>query len=204
MSQVFTVVNDEALVDAISNAKNKIVYVAPGISQAVASALGKRFRELGSLAIAIIVDVDSEVYRLGYGDTEGLDHIKKLSDENYLELREEPGVRIGVMISDDLTLVYAPTPLLIEAGSGCTEKPNAVEIPRAAEVIERACASAPDTLPSEVQVGKKVVRSGELAAVKKDLEDCPPKQFNVARIERMFNSKIQYVEFKVNKYRLIY
>ena len=202
MSQVFTVVNDDVLVDAIREAQHKIVYVAPGISQAVALALGKRFHELGRLAITIIVDVDSEVDRLGYGDIEGLKYIKQLSDKNILDLREQLGVRIGVLISDDRTWVYAPTPLLIEAGSRQPEKPNALLIPSAAKAIERACGIAPDTLPFEAQIGKQVVRSEKLDAVEKDLQDCPPKQFDVAHIEQVFTSRLQYVEFKVKNYRL--
>ncbi len=201
MSQIFTVVNDDVLVSEIRKAKSKIVYVSPGISKAVALALGERFSELGKLAMTIIVDVDPEVYRLGYGDTEGLEHIKRLSDEHLLALRQQPGVRIGVLVTDDRTLVYSPTPHLIEAGSKQPEKPNAIVIPGATEAIEDACASAPDSLPNDAEIGKKVVRSDELEAVKKDLEEMPPKQFNVARIERIFNSRIQYVEFKINKYR---
>lgn len=202
MSQTFTVVNDDVLVDAVRKARTKIVYVAPGISKAVAQALGERFPDLGSLKITIIVDVDAEVYRLGYGDTEGLDRIKQLCDEHSLEFRMQPGVRIGILITDDKTLVYAPTPLLIEAGSKIPEKPNAIAIRAAAKVIEDACASGPNTLPNDAEIGREVVSSEKFEAIKKDLEDVPPKPFNVARSERTFNSKIQYVEFKVINYRL--
>ena len=202
MNQTFTIVNDTVLVSAIRNAQIKIVYVAPGISKAVALALGERFKDLGRLSITIIVDVDPEVYRLGYGDTEGLDHIKKLSDEHLLELRHQQGVRIGVLVTDEQTLVYSPTPQLIEAGSTQPDKPNAIVIPSATPSIEKACASSPDTLPSEAEIGKSVVQADELETIKKNLEELPPKQFDIARIERVFNSRIQYVEFSITKYRL--
>ena len=202
MSQTFTVVNDDVLVDAIRKTRTKIVYVAPGISNAVAQALEERFPDLGSRKITIIVDIDAEVYRLGYGDIEGLDRIKQLCDKHSLKFMMQPGVRIGVLITDDKTLVYTPTPLLIEAGSKTPEKPNAIAIQAAANVIENACACDPDTLPNDAEIGKEVVCSKEFEAVKKDLEDAPPKPFNIARIERTFNSKIQYVELKVINYRL--
>lgn len=202
MSQTFTVVNDYVLVDAIDKASSKIVYIAPGVSKAVALALGNRIGSLGVLSMTIIVDNDPEVYRLGYGDTEGLDHIKKLSDEHMLELRQQPGVRIGILITDEITLVYSPTPHLIEAGSTQNDKPNAIIIPSAAETVEQACATAVGTLPEDAEIGKSVVKAEELAAMKKDLEDAPPKQYSVARIERVFNSRIQYVELKLNKYKL--
>lgn len=202
MTQTFTVVNDDVLVNAIKKASSKIVYIAPGVSKAVASALGNRIGSLGVLSMTIIVDNDPEVYRLGYGDTEGLDHIKKLSDEYMLELRQQPGVRIGILITDEITLVYSPTPHLIEAGSTQNDKPNAIIIPSAAETIEQACATAVGTLPEDAEIGKSVVKAEELEAMKKDLEDTPPKQYSVARIERVFNSRIQYVELKLNKYKL--
>jgi len=202
MSQTFTVVNDAVLVDAINKAISKILYIAPGVSQPVALALGSRFGSLGSLSMTIIVDNDPEVYRLGYGDTEGLDHIKKLSDEHMLELRQQPGVRIGVLITDEITLVYSPTPRLIEAGSYQEDKPNAIVLPAATYALEKACAITDGSLPEDAEIGRSVVKAEALAAVKKDLEEVPPKQYSVARIERVFNSRIQYVEFKLNKYKL--
>jgi len=202
VTQTFTVVNDDVLADAINKATSKIVYIAPGISKVVALALGNRFGSLGALSMTIIVDNDPEVYRLGYGDTEGLDHIKKLSDEHMLELRQQPGVRIGVLITDNTTLVYSPTPHLIEAGSEQEDKPNAIVIPSATDAIEQACATAEGTLPEDAEIGRSVVEAEALAAMKKDLEEAPPKQYSVARIERVFNSRIQYVEFKLNKYKL--
>lgn len=38
--------------------------------------------------------------------------------------------------------------------------------------------------------------------MKRDLTERPPKEFNVARIERVFTSLIQFVEFKVEGYKL--
>lgn len=199
----FTVVNDETLLVAIRAARKKLVLVAPGISKTIAEALGKRFKELGRLSITVILDVDPEVCRLGYGEIEGLQKIKELADENLLELRHQPGVRLGLLISDTETLIYAPTPLLIEAGSRQPEKPNAIvirDVPLAQ--VERAIAVEENSLPSEAEIGKQVVVAKQIAEVVRDLKENPPKEFNIARAERVFNSRIQYVEFKVEKYKL--
>jgi hypothetical protein len=128
MDKVFTVVNDEVLVSTIKAAKRNIVYVAPGISESVAVELGRRFAELSKLSITIILDVDSEVYRMGYGDPDGLKLIKQLSDQYSFELRHQPGIRIGVLISDELTLIYSPTPQLIEAGSKQPDKQGEIAL----------------------------------------------------------------------------
>lgn len=39
-------------------------------------------------------------------------------------------------------------------------------------------------------------------AVKRDLQNRPPKEFNVARIERVFGSMLHYVEFRIENYKL--
>ena len=55
----------------------------------------------------------------------------------------QPGLRIGVLIFDDTSIVYSPTPLLIEAGSDRADQPNAIQI-GVAEVenqLLRACAA---------------------------------------------------------------
>ena len=38
--------------------------------------------------------------------------------------------------------------------------------------------------------------------VKKDLAENPPKRFDIARAERVFNSRIQYIEFSLESYRI--
>ena len=139
MNRTITVFNDEVLVACILEARKKIVYVAPGVSKAVADTLGKRLPDMGMLSITLIVDVDAEVYRMGYGEIEGLQDIKRLADEHFLELRQQSGVRIGLLKADDRTLVYAPTPRLIEAGSRAEEKPNAIMLGEDLPELERAC-----------------------------------------------------------------
>ena len=56
MSRTLTIANDDVLVECIRHAQKKIVYVAPGVSKAVADALGKRLPDVGKLLITLIVD----------------------------------------------------------------------------------------------------------------------------------------------------
>jgi hypothetical protein len=41
-----------------------------------------------------------------------------------------------------------------------------------------------------------------IEAVKRDLKDRPPKEFNIARVERVFNSMLHYVELRIEDYKL--
>ena len=58
----------------------------------------------------------STVNRMGYGDPEALQIIREASRNKMFDLREQPGVRIGVVISDDRTMVYAPVSLRHHCG----------------------------------------------------------------------------------------
>jgi hypothetical protein len=53
---------------------------------------------------------------MGYGDPKALEIIRQASNDAMFDLREQPGVRIGVVISDDRTMVYAPVSRNVEAG----------------------------------------------------------------------------------------
>ena len=199
----FTVVNDVVLADYIARTRAKLVFVAPGVSLAVAEALGKRFLDAENLSVTIVLDADPEVCRLGYGSLDGLKRVQHLAAENLLELRHQPGVRVGVLISDAATLVYAPVPLLIEAGSTQPDKPNALLIgEHPGEQIASAVGVSAKGLPSDAEIGTKTVTAEQVKEIAKDLEESPPKQFNIARVERVFSSRIQYVDFSLENYKL--
>ena len=202
MERTFTIVNDEVLIQAMKAARRKLVYVAPGITARVAQALVQQCKEHITVSVIVILDIDPEVYRLGYGEVAGLEQLQQYAADSGFEVRHQPGVRIGLLISDDNILIYSPTPLLIEAGSEQPEKPNAlclqdISLPQ----IERACGSADASLQASSEIGTTPVEDTLIESVKKDLTDNPPKRFDIARAERVFNSRIQYVEFSLETYR---
>jgi len=205
----FTVINDDTLAHAIRNCRNRLVYVAPGISLAIAQALGERVTQRDRLAVTVIIDLDPEVYRLGYGTPEGLKALQQITTDNGLELRYQAGLRVGLLIVDDEVVVYAPTPQLIEAGSEEPSKPNAISIGREplAQITHACAANAPSgevstALPKQAEIGQKAAEPAQVEATLQNLVEVPPKRFDVARVERVFNTKIQYVELEVTGYRL--
>ncbi len=125
-SRIFAVASDQALVDLINSARTRLIVIAPALTKSVADALSRRLDDLGRLSVTVILDADPEVYRLGFGDEEALDGIRRASAKNLFDLREQPGVRIGVVISDTTTMVYSPVSQNVEAGSTTVEKPNAI------------------------------------------------------------------------------
>lgn len=206
----FTVVNEKTLCEAIAATQQTLVFVAPGIAKPVVDAIGASLRSKPHLLVTAIIDLDPEVYRLGFGTEEGLRALQELAGQQHFELRQQEGLRVGLLVTDQRTLVYSPTPLLIEAGSTSEEKPNAVVISRDAEptaALLHAC-GAPGTgdsstpPPQQAEVGRHPATPKAVEASLASLKEVPPKKFSVARIERVYESKIQFVELELTGYRL--
>src|SRR5262249_50734846 len=81
-------------------------------------------------------------------------------------------------------------------------KPNAImltaNVPAA---VEAACGLGAEG-KAERDVGLAPVSASAVEEVKKDLKERPPKEFNIARIERVFNSALHFVELEILDYRL--
>ena len=197
----FTNADDARLISLIGAAKSRVVFVAPGLRRGVAQALADAFRRLPG-QVSIILDADAEVCRLGFGDDAGMESVMQAAELHGQRILHQPGVRIGLLIADEDTLIYSPVPLLIEAGSTQPEKPNAIMLKGAVPAaIEAACgiSAKRDELR---EVGLEFVKEAKLAEVKADLAASPPREFNIARIERVFNSAIHFIELEITGYRL--
>ncbi len=128
MSGTFTSVDDAVLKSNIERARRRLVFIAPGVRGPVADALVNAMAVVPKEAIHFVLDVDPEVCRLGYGDKDyrAMETLQAAAAHHGLTINHHPGIRIGLLIVDDTTLIYSPTPLLIEAESKQPEKPNAI------------------------------------------------------------------------------
>ena len=202
-NRTFAVASDEALVDLISRARRRLVVIAPALTQAVAEAVSRRFDDLDQLDMTVVLDSDPEVYRLGFGDHAALETVRAASAKSLFGLREQPGVRIGVVIADDRTMVYAPVSKNVEAGSTSVEHPNAVVFSGSvSDQIAKAADSDKNDAVHTAEVGNAVLDAGKVQAMLADLNANPPKPFDIARKLNVFASKVQYVEFTASNYRL--
>ena len=201
--RTFAVASDEALVRLISRARHRLVVVAPALTQSVADALSRRFDDLGRLDVTVILDSDPEVYRLGFGDDTALETVRAASAKNLFDLREQPGVRIGVIIADDTTMVYSPVSKNVEAGSTSVEKPNAIVLSGiATDRIAAAAGSDRSNDKHAAEVGNAALPPAKVLTMQADLRANPPKPFDITRKLHVFASRVQYVEFSASNYRL--
>jgi hypothetical protein len=205
MARLFTIASDEAISSMISGAKEWLVLITPGLSKQVASVLAACIKgDRSPSMISVIMDIDPEVCRLGFGDIDAIDLLRSALQSRGLDLQMQKGVRIGVVIADSDILIYSPTARLIESGSNSEEKPNAIRISEGgADEIALACGAGKDALPiQEQEVGVEIVNNDLLEETRADLRENPPRQFDLARLERVFNYKLEFVEFSVSRFRL--
>ncbi|WP_116599984.1 hypothetical protein [Primorskyibacter marinus] len=201
--RTFTVATDATVITMIEGAKQRLVVIAPALSRAVADALAARFEDLDHLEIRVIVDADAEVYRLGFGEREALDVIREAATRNLLDLREQTGVRIGVVISDSDTMVFAPVSKNIEAGSHSAEQPNAIMLKGAStDDLARAAGADQTTEAPSGEIGNAALDPAKVEAMQTDLERNPPIKFNIARRMQVFSSRVVYVEFEIKNFAL--
>lgn len=146
--------------------------------------------------MTVVLDVDPEVYRLGYGNIEALERLEPVAATFGTMVTRHKGIRVGMVIADDRTLVYSPTPQLIEAGPRRPDAPNAIMLGAPPPQVERELGAGPDGV-KERRIGQDKATQAEIQAVSKDLKQNPPQKFDVARTMRVFNSVIEFVEFEL-------
>lgn len=207
MSRVFTTASDDAVIEMIRSAQARLAVIAPGVTTPVAKALAERMQDMPALSLTVILDADPEVYRMGYGDTDALKIIREASKAAMFDLREQPGVRIGVIISDERTMVYAPVSRNVEAGSTSAERPNAVVLAGTpTDALAVASGSAPPPKSSDAaadmqvqhEIGDKALEPKKVEAMEADLKANPPRPFDLTRRLTVFVSEVQFVELRLS------
>ncbi|NLS97580.1 MAG: hypothetical protein GXX96_36030 [Planctomycetaceae bacterium] len=191
-----TAANDQTLCDLIERASNRLIVLTPAVNKAVAAVLCDKWKQLGRDRVSVILDLDPEVFRLGYGEFDGLKLLEATAAELGTMIQRQPGIRIGLIVSDLKTMVYSPTPALIEAGPACAETPNAVIIDNTPPEIARELGHGDDGIKSQV-VGLDKATAADVQKVEIELKQNPPQKFDIARTVRVFNANFEFVEFEM-------
>ena len=195
--QILGAATPRTLEHFVRSATRRLVVLAPGVSCQVAAAIRERWLALGAERVTITLDVDPEVYRLGYGDARALVSLEQTGREVGGLLQRHPGIRIGVIISDDRVLVYSPVPELVEAGPRDAAAPNAVLLGAPPKALEGALGVGSEGHRHQT-VGLDKATADDIELVQTDLRENPPQKFDVARRIRVFNAAFQFVELEMS------
>lgn len=204
MPPSFTSASDDQIIALVSKAKRRLVVIAPAMSANAAEAIAARMDDLPGLSLSIIIDADPEVYRMGYGEVEALETIRSAAAKASFRLREQPGVRIGVIVSDNDTLIYSPVSQNIEAGSTTDDKPNALLFTGdvADTLAKKAGVPADEDDILDPEIGRDSLSVERVAKVQEDLKQNPPLPVDLTRKLNVFITRVQYVELKAKGYQL--
>jgi hypothetical protein len=201
-------ITDALLIEAIDLAEHRVVMIAPGVWPPLAKAIASAWRRLGPNQVSVILDIDPEICRFGYGSLDGLIILQDAAKNAGDVVAEEPGVRICVFIVDDQTFVFSPTPRQLEAQPGEAHvagapqpKANGIVLGKPPASLENDLGAGPDGFGART-LGLDTLNNDKLAKVTKDLEKNPAKPFDLAQAVIVYNAKIQFVEFKVTGCRL--
>src|SRR5688572_15162720 len=93
-------INDDQIVAAIGDAQRRLMIVSPGISLSVAKAVAVKWKELGAAAVNVILDLDPNVNRMGYGDFAAVELLQLTAMEMEAKLLNQVGTRICVFAID--------------------------------------------------------------------------------------------------------
>jgi hypothetical protein len=207
---VFVSLSDQKMAFLIELADRRVAIAVPAIRRQTANALQYAINRLGRENVAVIMDCDENVFRLGYGDIESLKILRTAG----CVVRQSSGLRVGALICDDQAWVFAPTALYVQAESQSDETPNAVSL-RASDVEQIVSRMVPGELPSDegelfpdeerpeivypgVEIGHKEIPNQVFEQTLTALEQAPPVAFDVARQVRVFEPYIQYVEISLH------
>jgi hypothetical protein len=189
-----TSLTDADLTGLVSCVQRRLIVIAPGLSLPVANAVVATWRRLGPQAVQVVLDSDPEVCRMGYGDVSALRLLFETAEQLRTKIHQQPGLRIGVVVTDETTAIFSPTPLLIEAGGQPGEKPNAIRLET--PILNPEGDISTSDLKS-INVQSTPLTKPEVERTNEELKANPPLKFDVARKVRVFNARIEFVEFEL-------
>ena len=192
--KVFRSIQDDDLVRSISSASTRLVFISPGVSAGVAKALLACIEGDTVAQIMIVLDADEETCRLGYCDAPSLDMLSAAATKQSVPLRRQPGLRIGLLMTDDEVLIWTPTPLMFEAPRGIEEPNGLILTPLTLKALPQALGLDPEKPAGAVEIGTNLLKSEEVAKVVAAIKAAPPAPFDLSRMSRVFSAKFQFIE----------
>ena len=215
--KTFCAVDDATLVGLIAGAQKRIVFIAPGLELPVAEALGKRLGDVDGMDITVILDAAEDVCRIGFGEIRALQLLHKMVNQAGFALRSQPGLRVGVLLADEKMLVWSPTPRSVEAPPDSQSRPtdlfdnpssmapNGIMLgknPNEQLALAVAAEGTPTAGPKNAEIGFSAITPEQVSATVSALIKNPPIPVDLARITRVFSTKLQFVELKVKGAKL--
>lgn len=197
---IFISVADDKLERMVLEATKRLVFIAPGVTESVSKAITQVMRRNPRPHMILIIDIDPQVCHLGFGTPEGLRILAEQAEKYGVMITKQDGIRTGIIISDEKTFIYTPTPLCVEDNSVKEPKLNGIDLSSGnLEKLEAACDAScdkPEVLQREI--GLDPVGPKELEKVHEELKKNPPVPVDIQRKKWVWSAKLEYLETTIH------
>ena len=206
--RTFVTLTPERLAKLIMEAQKRVIYAAPSLSLDLAAALINAYDRLGGSAVAIVLDVSEGVFRLGYGVVEAVGLLR----ERHLEVRHAEGLRISLVVIDDVGFIFVLPPLLVEDDRRADGHPNAIRasseqidqlvravLPPSRQEnlqLDGAPASSPVAI-GQAEIGQETALPSQVEKIEAAISLNPVQNFDLSRVVNVFSSYIQFYELEI-------
>lgn len=203
MSSNFVVLSKNNIIERINAAQHSIFIAIPGLDVELIHALKVAVDRLGGKYVEVVVDGSDNACRLGYGSIKDLEVL--VTSE--ILIKQQKGLRVGVLIADDSGWCFTQPSLLVESDPevGCNAIWLVDDQVKQLRVQCLTLVNEEDTPKLEISEEKIVqVEFSEkytketLDSVKKSIDEAPPVNFEHARKVNVFSSYIEFVDLKLS------
>jgi len=181
---------DDVFVSHVARARESLRFVGPGMSLEVAKAFITCWQRLPPAAIELILDADSDLCRLGFGDGEALAILLAAAQQLGVQVHRQPGVRLCVLDVDGERIIFPSPPKLVEAPG--RESSRIILAPSQGEPLHETILAPPEIAP-------RPLTTATVAKVQQELKESPAQPFDLARHVRVLSTRFQFVEFSLQK-----
>jgi hypothetical protein len=205
---LFQTLRQSEIANHVDQARNLVIYAAPGVSMPVADALVRAAQRVRRENVVAVLDVSAHSARMGYGCFEAAQQLLHAG----INVRVEPGLRQGLLIVDNRGWAFALSAQLVEADAGENEDaPNAIELTVAQILILRGEfpqavgeleAATPTEAPPPGTLGEKPLMESVIRQITKELEVAPPQPFDLARQVQVYTALVRFVELEMKGWKI--
>jgi hypothetical protein len=194
---LFEQLDGPALAQRIRTARRRVLLACPGFGDDVASALIAAHRLVPPVQVSVVVDGTDQAARLGYGHFDAVAELARAG----VEVRLEPGLRLGAVVIDDTGWCFATPPLLVDATMERSTAPNAMRM--GPDQLLQVVATLQPARPSDSvatpapEIGAVTASPQQIAQTQEALAADPPQRFDVARKVQVFNAFVEFVELEL-------
>lgn len=205
MSIYFETLTTAKMAELVRDAERAVCFAGPGLHDMLAEAITSKANEIGADLIIVCVDFDERVFRMGFGTLTAVEMLRKSG----VSAASLAGLRMGLLIVDDVGYAFAPNALLLEGEGAGRSGMNAMRLlpEQAKEAMARLspAAKAVAIVLAKTEKEREALRDigvesdplpikdEAVAAITKAIASAPLVKFDVVRQVRVYNALLQYV-----------